>query len=263
MKIAFNLLPWREELEREARHTYIRQSVLSVILGGVLIGVGYFGMTLMVSSQNARNDRLVKANEVAAEKIKEITDLQGQIKVLNERKKVVESLQNARNQATRILEQMGVRLPEGVFLMGLKQSGGKVRLTGVALNQSLVATTMSTLDRSEWFSRPVLVEIKSVDAKTEAGITIKAQNFILDVQYTNPEEVTLQDVAPAPAIERQIRQKMLESELPPKPPSAPTRLEAEIPKAAATPASDASSPSSELAKPQRKADKAAKAKEAS
>ena len=149
MKIAFNLLPWREELEREARHTYIRQSVLSVILGGVLIGAGYFGMTLMVSSQNARNDRLVKANEVAAEKIKEITDLQGQIKVLNERKKVVESLQNARNQATRILEQMGVRLPEGVFLMGLKQSGGKVRLTGVALNQSLVATTMSTLDGSE------------------------------------------------------------------------------------------------------------------
>ena len=49
MKIAFNLLPWREELEREARHTYIRQSVLSVILGGVLIGVGYFGMTIMVS----------------------------------------------------------------------------------------------------------------------------------------------------------------------------------------------------------------------
>ena len=116
---------------------------------------------------------------------------------------------------------------------------------------------------SEWFSRPVLVEIKSMDAKTEAGITIKAQNFMLDVQYTNPEEVTLQDVVPAPAIERQIRQKMLESELPPKPPSAPTRLEAEIPKAAATPASDASSPSSELAKPQRKADKAAKAKEAS
>ena len=135
-----------------------------------------------------------------------------------------------------------------------------MRLTGVALNQSLVATTMSTLDRSEWFSRPVLVEIKSVDAKTEAGITIKAQNFMLDVQYTNPEEVTLQDVAPAPAIERQIRQKMLESELPPKPPSAPTLLEAEIPEEAATPASGASS---ELAKPQRKADKAAKAKEAS
>lgn len=250
MKIAFNLLPWREEIEREARHTYIRQSVLAAILGGVLVGVGYFGVTLMVSTQDARNERLVKANAEAQEKIKEITELQGQIKVLNERKKVVESLQNARNQATRVMEQMGVKLPEGVFLMGLKQTGSKVRLTGVALNQSLVATTMSNLDASEWFSRPVLVEIKSVDAKTDTGVTVKSQNFTLDVQYTNPEEITLQDIVPVPAIERQIQQKMLESEQ--SLPVTPTRIDIEIPRDAASAASP---------KPVRKSEIAAKSKE--
>ena len=220
MNIAFNLLPWREELEREARNTYVRQSVLSAILGGVLVGVAYFGVTVMVSSQDARNERLVKANAEAQEKIKAINDLQGQIKVLNERKKVVESLQNARNQATRIMEQMGVKLPDGVFLTNLKQTGAKVRITGVALNQSLVATTMSNLDASEWFSNPVLVEIKSISAKTDNGVTVSAQNFTLELKYTNPEEVVLHDFAPAASIENQIKQKSMESGAVPPPPPA-------------------------------------------
>ena len=72
MKVSFNLLPWREELQREAKQDYIRQSVLAVILGSVLVGAGYFGMTLMVSAQEAKNERVVRANAQADEKIKEI-----------------------------------------------------------------------------------------------------------------------------------------------------------------------------------------------
>ena len=136
MKVSFNLLPWREELKREAKQTYIRQSVLAVMLGAVIVGASYFGMTLLVSAQEAKNERIVRANAQADERIKEIKDLQSQIKVLNERKKVVESLQNSRNQATRIMEQMGVKLPEGVFFLNMKQTGPKLRLTGIALNQS-------------------------------------------------------------------------------------------------------------------------------
>ena len=51
MKVSFNLLPWREELKREAKQTYIRQSVLAVMLGAVIVGASYFGMTLLVSAQ--------------------------------------------------------------------------------------------------------------------------------------------------------------------------------------------------------------------
>lgn len=220
MKIAFNLLPWREEIEREAKQNYIRQSILSAILGGVIVGAGYFGMTLLVSAQEAKNERIVRANAQADEKIKEIKDLQSQIKVLNERKKVVESLQNSRNQATRIMEQMGVKLPEGVFLLGLKQTGSKIRLTGVALNQSLVALTMTQLDNSEWFAEPALIEIKAVDAKSETGTVVKANNFIIDIRYTNPDDVLLPGLVLTP--EAQLAQKIRDSNaklLPPPPPA--------------------------------------------
>ena len=207
MKVSFNLLPWREELKREAKQTYIRQSVLAAMLGAVIVGASYFGMTLLVSAQEAKNERIVRANAQADERIKEIKDLQSQIKVLNERKKVVESLQNSRNQATRIMEQMGVKLPEGVFFLNMKQTGPKLRLTGIALNQSLVALTMTQLDNSEWFAEPTLIEIK-------------ANNFILDVRYTNPDYVVLRGLVPSPAA--QISQKLRENNaslLPPPPPA--------------------------------------------
>ena len=221
MKVSFNLLPWREELQREAKQDYIRQSVLAVILGSVLVGAGYFGMTLMVSAQEAKNERVVRANAQADEKIKEIKDLQSQLKVLNERKKVVESLQNSRNQATRIMEQMGVKLPEGVFLLNLKQTGPKLRLTGIALNQSLVALTMTSLDNSEWFAEPTLIEIKAVDAKSDSGATVKANNFIVDVRYTNPDDVVLPGLVLSPAA--QISQKLRDNSAPLLPPPPPSR----------------------------------------
>lgn len=208
MKVSFNLLPWREELKREAKQTYIRQSVLAVMLGAVIVGASYFGMTLLVSAQEAKNERIVRANAQADERIKEIKDLQSQIKVLNERKKVVESLQNSRNQATRIMEQMGVKLPEGVFFLNMKQTGPKLRLTGIALNQSLVALTMTQLDNSEWFAEPTLIEIK-------------ANNFILDVRYTNPDDVVLPGLVPSPAA--QISQKIRENNAPLLPPPPPAR----------------------------------------
>lgn len=221
MKIAFNLLPWREELQREAKQNYIRQSVLAVILGAVIVGTGYFGMTLLVSAQEEKNARVVKANAQADEKIKEIKDLQSQLKVLGERKKVVESLQNNRNQATRIMEQMGVKLPEGVFLLNLKQTGSKIRLNGIALNQSLVALTMTQLDNSEWFAEPTLIEIKAVDAKSDTGVVVKANNFTVDIRYTNPDDVVLPGLVLSPAA--QVSKKVLENNTPLLPLTPPSR----------------------------------------
>lgn len=252
MKVSFNLLPWREELQREAKQNYIRQSVLAVILGAVIVGTGYFGMTLLVSAQESRNERIVRANAQADEKIKEIKDLQSQIKVLNERKKVVESLQNSRNQATRVMEQMGVKLPEGVFLLNLKQAGAKIRLTGIALNQSLVALTMTSLDNSEWFAEPVLVEIKAVDAKSDSGAIVKANNFIVEVRYTNPDDVVLPGLVLSPSA--QISQKMRENNAPLLPPIPPTRNLSADPAVptAATPASSTGGPqTSPLTSPPR------------
>ena len=72
MKVSFNLLPWREELTREKKQLFLQQSILAVVLGSALVGAGYFGMTMLVSAQEEKNERVVRANAQADEKIKEI-----------------------------------------------------------------------------------------------------------------------------------------------------------------------------------------------
>ena len=76
MKLSFNLLPWREELEREAKNTFIRQSILSGILGCVLVGASYFAVNVVVQTQNEKNERIRVAIKDSDSQIKEIKDLE-------------------------------------------------------------------------------------------------------------------------------------------------------------------------------------------
>ncbi len=168
------------------------------------MGAGYAAASLRVSQQEARNDRVATAIKQEDAKIKEIKDIQDQIKILNERKSVVEGLQNSRNQATRIMEQMGLRLPQGVYLTEIKQSGPKIRLSGVAQNQALVAQTMTQLDNSEWFAEPTLIEIKGVDNASNASTRINS--FTVEIKYTNPEDVILPGQVASPQMQIQALQ---------------------------------------------------------
>lgn len=80
---------------------------------------------------------------------------------------------------------------------------------------------MTQLDNSEWFAEPTLIEIKAVDARSDTGAVVKANNFIIDVRYTNPDDVVLPGLVPSPAA--QISQKIRENNAPLLPPPPPAR----------------------------------------
>lgn len=194
--IYINLLPWREERDAQVKTQFINMAVLSALVGAGFIGLWYALMFQQIEAQAADNRLLTQAIAVQDEKIAEIADLKEQIQVLVARKKVVENLQNNRNQATRIFEQLGTRVPEGVVIKSLKQVGPKITIVGVALNNTLVSKTMSAMDESEFFSHPVLVEIRATDAKSGGGNNIKASAFTMEIQYINPDEVEDKNSAP-------------------------------------------------------------------
>lgn len=191
--IYINLLPWREQEKLEARKEFIKHASIAGAAGVAIAGAWFFMAMGLVDHQQNINSRLDAAIKVQEKKIVEIKDLQDEIKTLLERKKVVESLQHDRNQATRIFEQLSTKLPVGVQLKNIQQKGSKIRLNGYAQNNTLVSKTMSELPTSDWFKNPILVEVKAVDLKT-GNATVKASEFTLDITYINPEEVTLTTV---------------------------------------------------------------------
>jgi type IV pilus assembly protein PilN len=183
-----NLLPWREE-ERKRR-----QREFGVALaGGIIAAVAVVLLTMlafnqMISNQESRNQRL--ENEIAElqRSISEIDTLERQKERLLARMEIIEQLQKSRPEIVHLFDEVARRMPEGVYLNGLKQQGTQVEVRGVAQSSTRVSALMRQVDASEWMDDP---EVDRVET-TQRGSSRQAQ-FVVYLTQESPgdaEEMT-------------------------------------------------------------------------
>jgi type IV pilus assembly protein PilN len=139
-------------------------AVLAAIVVGLGLAVVAAGQAYLVNAkaaQDARNtflkDEMVKLDK----QIAEIAELKEKTNDLLERKKVVETLQNNRGEAVVMFDELMRRLPEGLYLKSVKQSGDLLALAGYAQSSARVSTFMRSLEAADLFDEPVLIEVKS------------------------------------------------------------------------------------------------------
>src|SRR5210317_2247895 len=157
-----NLLPWREEERKK------RQRDFGVALaGGVVAAVSVVLLTMlafsqMISNQESRNQRL--ENEIAElqKSITEIDSLERQKERLLARMEIIEQLQKSRPEIVHLFDEIVRQLPEGVYLIGLKQTGARVEIRGVAQSSTRVSALMRQIDASDWLADP---EVERVETK--------------------------------------------------------------------------------------------------
>lgn len=188
--IRINLLPHRE-LKREANKRQFNVmlgvtaavSALFVLLGSTLI-------SNKIDYQMSRNTRL--DNEIAKldEEISTIKGLKTQIRLMLDRKKVVEDLQRNRNQSVVILDELSRQVPDGMYFKEIKQNGNEITISGVADTNARVATMVRNLDSSHWLNSPSLVEIKSVMLDKE-----KQNAFTLNVDIRSQQLDLTENIA--------------------------------------------------------------------
>jgi type IV pilus assembly protein PilN len=134
-------------------------AVIAAIAVVMLTVVAY---SQMISAQNARNDRL-KAEIVELEKsIAEIDGLEQQKERLLARMEIIEQLQKSRPEIVHLFDELARQLPEGVYLTGMKQTGTRVEIRGVAQSSTRVSALMRQIDASEWLGDP---EVERVETK--------------------------------------------------------------------------------------------------
>lgn len=160
--IRINLLPHRAEKRRAQQIQFIAFSVISVILGIVIVGFVHVTIIAQIDYQERRNAFLTKEIVVLDKQIDEIKKLREQTKFLLARKTVVESLQSTRADVVHLMDQMLRILPDGVYLKSLKQTGNKISLIGYAQSNARVSTLMRSIEDSPWLEAPTLIEIHAV-----------------------------------------------------------------------------------------------------
>lgn len=157
-----NLLPHRAEKRHARQVQFIALSVISVVLGGVLVGFVQVAISTQISYQERRNAYLKQETAILDKQIEEIKKLREQTQALLARKNVVESLQSTRSDVVRLLDQMLRILPDGVYLKTLKQAGTRISVIGYSQSNARISTLMRAVEDSPWLDSPTLVEIHAV-----------------------------------------------------------------------------------------------------
>jgi len=167
--IRVNLLPHREE-KRQARYIqFIALSIISLILGGLIVLGGQVVFGNKISYQERRNSYLKAETVILDKQIAQINKLRKEIKSLLARKNVVEELQGTRSDVVHLMDQMLRILPEGVYLKTLKQKDDTISLVGFAQSSARVSTLMRAIENSPWLDSPSLQQIQAVKGGAQAG----------------------------------------------------------------------------------------------
>ena len=215
--IRINLLPHRAE-KRKAQHIqFIAFSVISIIIGAVIVGFVHVTIMAQIDNQERRNAYLKKEIVVLDKQIDEIKKLREQTKSLLARKNVVENLQSTRADVVHLMDQMLRILPDGVYLKSLKQSGNKISIVGYAQSNARVSTLMRSIEDSPWLDTPTLIVINAVTVATPSPATVKGSaanagarlsEFSLTFNLTKEEPVSI----PAPPGKANSPAALLQSE---------------------------------------------------
>jgi type IV pilus assembly protein PilN len=169
-----NLLPWRDQQRKE------RKLAFFVALGGAALAAlvvafaCYLLFKSMISSQEARNDRLRLEIKTVDRQIEEINDLETQKQRFIARMQVIERLQRSRSEVVHLFDEVARTMPDGTYLTAFTQDGRKLKFEGVAQSSTRVSTFMRSISASQWMKDP---ELEVVESKT--GNTV-GNSFVLD-----------------------------------------------------------------------------------
>jgi type IV pilus assembly protein PilN len=158
-----NLLPWREEDRKRRQREFLVAMGAAFVAGIVCLGLLMFAFSQMIDKQRGRNSRLTAEIEVLDKSIKEIDGLERQKERLLARMEIIEQLQSSRPEVVHIFDEMTKKMPEGVYLTGMKQTGSQIELKGIAQSSTRVSALMRQIDSSEWFSDPDVQKVETTD----------------------------------------------------------------------------------------------------
>lgn len=160
--IRINLLPHRELKREKQKKQFNALLGISVVAAVLCLFLANGFIQGQIDNQLYRNQRIDQEIAKLDKEIEDIKDLKQQIRLMLERKQVVEDLQTNRHQAVVIMDEISRQLPDGMHFKKVSQKGKTITLEGVSDTNARVATMVRNLDRSYWLTNPKLVEIKAV-----------------------------------------------------------------------------------------------------
>ncbi|MGB5261711.1 MAG: PilN domain-containing protein [Gammaproteobacteria bacterium] len=169
-----NLLPWREELNKQKQREFAFLSGGSVLIAGLIVLFAHLHINGKIDNQTQRNDFLQSEINLLNKRIGRIKELESMKQDLLARMNVIQALQSSRPESVHLMDELVRTLPDGVYLHAFTQKGRNLVMKGVAQSNARVSDYMRGIEDSDWFGGPRLDQIKSSTSKRR-----RIANFIL------------------------------------------------------------------------------------
>lgn len=187
--ILINLLPHREAARKRRRDIFNISLGASALAGGLIAGIIFLWYQAQISGQQDKNQLLQSEIKRFDEQIKDIAGLEAEIAALRARQQAVEDLQADRNLPVHMLTELDKQLPDGVYIVNMKQDGQFVTLQGVAQSNERVSELLRNLgNNTPWFSKPELFEIVAGNVALTPRDQRRVANFRIRVRLMRASE---------------------------------------------------------------------------
>ena len=179
--IRINLLPVKAAQKKEKLRGQLIILAVSVILASAAC-VAVYGAVLSkidvekesIAQKEGEINRLRKTIGEVAHFKKLQQELQAKLDTL-------EKIKTARSGPVRLLDELSKSLPDKLWLVSFKESGGNITLSGIGLKEEIVAEFLRNLESSPYYQN---VELKVIEQKSEETVS-NCRSSMLPVRQTN------------------------------------------------------------------------------
>ncbi len=160
-----NLLPWGDAAKQRQKNQFFAMLIAGAVVSAILVVVVNFVYQHAISRQNARNQFLQAEMAQLDIKIGEINRLKVRRAELIERMRLIDQLQQSRNLAVHIFDQLPSLVTTGVYLDSLSYKDRRIDVVGKSEAHSRVANMMRLIDKSGWLGQTTISSIYASDTK--------------------------------------------------------------------------------------------------
>lgn len=186
--IKINLLPFREARKKENIRRQITIYCLTTALL-ITVMIYYFLQLNSTIGSLEEDEKNVKAELAHYQKtVSKINQLEKKIKEINAKLDVIKELEKNKTGPVHLLEEITYAVPrDKLWLSSLRESGGKLTLSGTAMDNETVALFMTNLEKSDYINS---VELQSTRMRSLPQYKLRVSDFVLECRtYAFKEEV--------------------------------------------------------------------------
>jgi type IV pilus assembly protein PilN len=178
--IKVNLLPVRAIRKKESIRQQISIGVLTLVLAFIIMGFFHISIERKITLTNNKITETEKEIKTYSKVLKEINSFKEKKKILIEKIKIIEKLEQNRKGPFKLFAELSRVIPERAWLESLAEKQTRIEVRGVAADNKTIAAFMNSIEGSETF-HDVELEVSKVSHKfQEKGFKNFTLHFTLD-----------------------------------------------------------------------------------